>query len=295
MAAPAHDQIMQGSTLAAAGKLRYAAAGDKLLIVGGIYGNWQAFERLLDVITREKLSVEQVIFTGDLVAYCADGAAVAAYCRSHFGGSVMVRGNCERALAEDLDDCACGFEAGSVCRVLSESWFAHARRSIDADLKAWMGALPARVDLDFGGRRVAVIHGGADADNTFIFASDDGAGAHITALGVDGVIGGHCGVPFTRRWGGRLWHNSGALGMPANDGTARVWYSVWELAGDGVDIRHCSLAYDSAAAAAAMRAAGLPAGYQRTLVSGIWPSDSVLPAAERQQQGVPLSPPPHRW
>ena len=38
---------------------------------------------------------------------------------------------------------------------------------------------------------------------------------------LDGVIGGHCGLPFTKVVGDRLWHNPGAIGMPANDGTPR--------------------------------------------------------------------------
>ncbi|MGR3540985.1 MAG: hypothetical protein ACU0BS_06105 [Hasllibacter sp.] len=42
------------------------------------------------------------------------------------------------------------------------------------------------------------------------------------------------------------------------------------------------LAYDHAAAAREMRAAGLVQGYERTLETGIWPSEDVLPAAMRR-------------
>ena len=37
--------------------------------------------------------------------------------------------------------------------------------------------------------------------------------------GVDGLVAGHCGLPFTQTIDGRLWHNPGVIGMPANDGT----------------------------------------------------------------------------
>ena len=42
------------------------------------------------------------------------------------------------------------------------------------------------------------------------------------------------------------------------------------------------LAYDHAAAAADMRAAGLTQGYDRALETGWWPSEDVLPPALRR-------------
>jgi len=50
------------------------------------------------------------------------------------------------------------------------------------------------------------------------------------------------------------------------------------------------LDYDHAAAAAAMRMAGLPEGYAAALGSGIWPSCDVLPPAERARRGAKLMP-----
>ncbi len=39
--------------------------------------------------------------------------------------------------------------------------------------------------------------------------------------GADGVIGGDRGLPFTALVGGKLWHDAGAIGRPANDGSRR--------------------------------------------------------------------------
>jgi hypothetical protein len=90
---------------------------------------------------------------------------------------------------------------------------------------------------------------------------------------------------------GRLWHNPGAVGMPANDGTPRTWFSVIGSGAESGSLRiaHLALAYDHAAAASKMRGAGLPRGYADALSSGLWPSCDVLPGAEMKARGAPLN------
>ena len=95
-------------------------------------------------------------------------------------------------------------------------------------------------------------------------------------------------MPFTESIGGKLWHNAGIVGIPANDGTPRVWFSVIEARDGGLGIEHRALAYDHAAAAAAMQRAGLPPEYRHALASGIWPSCDVLPAREIAVRGLAL-------
>ena len=261
-----------------------------LLVFGGVCGNLAALEALLDWAGRRGVRADEMVCTGDWAAYCADGAAVVSRARG-LSGARMVRGNCERALAEDAEDCGCGFSPGSACAVLSDSWFRHARETIGLEARRWMGGLPFRSDFVFNGRRIAVVHAGSDSDNQFIFPSTPQGEKlrHLKALDADGIICGHSGIPFTETLGGnRVWHNSGALGMPANDGTARVWFSLWEATGARVRIRHLPLDYDCEAAREAMRLAGLPDGYRECLASGIWPSDDVLPSAERARQGRAL-------
>ncbi|MCA8930270.1 MAG: hypothetical protein KDC18_19600 [Alphaproteobacteria bacterium] len=104
------------------------------------------------------------------------------------------------------------------------------------------------------------------------------------------MIAGHCGLPFTRIFDGRLWHNPGVIGMPAHDGTPRVWCSVLTPERGGLRIELVALAYDHTTAAARMRAEGLPDGYAACLETGFWPSEDVLPAAERAARGKPLDP-----
>ena len=84
-----------------------------------------------------------------------------------------------------------------------------------------------------------------------------------------------------------LWHNPGVIGMPANDGTARGWFSVLTPRPGGLEIHHHALDYDAAGASRAMRAAGLPEPYATALQTGLWPSCDVLPPAELARRGQP--------
>ena len=197
-----------------------------VLVFGGPYGNWQATQAVLTRASELAIPAERIICTGDTVAYCGDAArTVAAIRRS---GIQVVMGNCEESLGEGRPDCGCGFEEGSDCDLLSVQWFTHTRDALDDEDKQWMSRLPRLLTFTMKGRKLAVIHGGADNLSRFVFRSEPEAEKirDLDALDVDGVIAGHCGLPFTEIIDGRLWHNAGVVGMPANDGTPRTWYSV---------------------------------------------------------------------
>lgn len=270
-------------------------AADVLLSFGGVYGNLHSLRALASAEAENDFSA--TVCAGDLAAYCADGAAVCEMMRRRFANATIVRGNCERAIAADEDECGCGFAPGSACDRLSAKWYPHARRSISAADRKWMGELPPRAFLQFGGRTIAVLHAAADSDNRFIFASTpaEEKRAILDELRADAVVAGHSGIPFTQNIGGKIWHNSGALGMPANDGTPRTWYAKWIREPGGVRIMHRALEYDFAAAQKAMTDAGLSAEYRDALQNGIWPSDEVLPPAERSRQGKAIFPQTYFW
>ena len=259
-----------------------------LLIFGGPYSNLEATTAIFDAAKRLSIGPERVICTGDVVAYGADAVETATLVRNF--GCHVVMGNCEESLASGTSDCGCGFPEDSACQRLSSSWFDHANRTVGPSLRSWMADLPRRIDVRFGATQLAVVHGGAETINKFIFASTPAAikAAEIDRAGVDGIIAGHCGIPFTQVVDGRLWHNAGAVGMPANDGTSSVWYSVLEARGDAIFIEHHILEYDYWLAAEKMRAAGLPEGYAAALETGIWPSCDVLPFKEIRECGVAL-------
>lgn len=271
--------------------LTEVAADGPLLVFGGPYSNLQATRAMLTEATRRGIPPGRVICTGDVVAYGADAAACCDLIMA--SGIWVIAGNCEENLAADALDCGCGFEEGTACDLLSRAWYAHANRQVTAAHRAWMAGLPRRITVRLpDGRRLAVLHGGASDISRFIFASNPQAdlAAEIATTGCDGVIAGHCGIPFARQVGSGIWINAGAIGMPADDGTPRIWFAVLTPGEAGLGVEILPLEYDHAAAAAAMRAAGLPEGYAAALGSGIWPSCDVLPPAERARRGEKLMP-----
>jgi predicted phosphodiesterase len=267
------------------------------LVFGGAYSNAQALRAVLAFARARDIPAERIVSTGDLVAYGADAAACVDLARD--SGILAIGGNCEENLGAGAADCGCGFAPGSSCDALSAAWYGHALAQLDPARRAWLAALPPRLDLEIAGLRLAVLHGAPSGVSTFVFPSGPtrvkaGELALLDADGaprVDGVIVGHSGLPFTQSVEGRLWHNSGALGMPANDGTPRVWCSVLVPGGRAgeLSVEHVALDYDHAGAAAAMRAACLPEVYARALETGLWADCDLLPEADRKTAGRPLA------
>jgi predicted phosphodiesterase len=279
----------------AASHRRTLAVSGPLLLCGGLYSNLEATQALLAFAERRRILRESIVCTGDVVAYCADPVATVDLVRA--AGIAVVMGNCEESLGDGAGDCGCGFDEGSACAALSVEWYAYADRRLDRESRQWMNALPRRIELELGGLRLAAIHGGSAQINKFVFPSAGEAelDVEIGRTACDGVLAGHCGLPFTRIVRGRLWHNSGSVGMPANDATPRVWCSILTPTGDGIAIEHVALRYDHAAAAAKMRRARLPAGYADALETGLWPSCDILPPPERSARGRAVEPGSTMW
>lgn len=264
-----------------------------VLVFGGAYSNRQATSAMLDRMRELGIPPERTICTGDMVAYCADPEDSVALIR---GANLhVVSGNCEEQLAAGADDCGCGFSEGSTCDLLSVAWYRFSSARIDTATRLWMASLPPRIDLEMHDRsgavtRLAIVHATLSSSSAFIFASspERTVAAELEHSGSDGVIAGHCGLPFTRMVDGRLWHNTGAIGMPANDGTPRGWYSLIIPGDQGIEIQHHSLDFDQHQAADRMTEEGLPQGYAEALRTGLWPSLDVLPEPERLATGKPL-------
>src|SRR5581483_3310917 len=274
---------------------RANAADEPLLVFGGPYSNLEATQALLAWAADRGIAPDRILCTGDIVAYGADPGPTLDLIRA--AGIRVIMGNCEEALAAGSADCGCGYAEGSACDRLAAHWYGYADRRLDAAQRAWMRALPRELVLAVGGKRLLAVHGGTSQINRFVFASTP-AGVkrvELARIAQDGVIAGHSGLPFSEIVDGRLWHNAGAIGMPANDGTPRLWFSLLRPEGEGVRIEHRALAYEHAAAAAKMRRAALPQEHASALETGLWPSLDVLPPAERAASGRPLAPGSLGW
>ncbi len=258
-----------------------------ILVFGGPYSNLRATNALIQEAERLRIPPHHVICTGDVVAYCAEPEETAQRIAAY--GCHVIQGNCEQQLATGANDCACNFEEGSACDLLAKGWYPFANARISQDMRHWMGALPTTLKFSYGGNIFRVIHGGHDEVARWVFASDKATLIdEFARCDVDVVIAGHCGLPFIANSGRRTWMNPGVIGMPANDGTADVWYGRLQATEDGLTLSTHRLSYDHAGASGAMRRHGYANGYARSLVTGLWPSLDILPEAETQQTGKRL-------
>lgn len=260
-----------------------------ILVFGGPYSNLQATQAMQQQAQQLQLKPEQIICTGDVVAYAAEPEETTRLIRDW--GIHVVAGNCEEQLAEGADDCGCGFEEGSVCDLLSRGWYPFALSRISVESQQWMAGLPKSMRFDYRGLHVHVLHGGRTQTNRFIFGSDQEILEEEAAeINADLILAGHAGIPFISRTKRATWLNAGVIGIPANDGTPDVWYALIEPTESErqVQISLKRLAYDHITAAAAMRKSGHANGYARSVVTGIWPSHDILPQVELEQTGKKL-------
>ncbi len=270
-----------------------------VLIFGGPYSNLQATEALLAQAKHLDIPPTNIICTGDIIAYA--GNPVETLDAIIQSGIQVVMGNCEDSFGNGGDDCGCGFDEGSACELLSRQWYSHADSTLTPWHRQWMRDLPGHLRFGIGRFRFAVIHGGVKDISRWIFKSTAECikRQEIDDLGwctpVDGIIGGHCGLPFVDDLGDKLWLNPGVIGMPANDGTPRTWYAVLDANGNGLTIDLRALDYAHELAANCMFEANLAPAYAKTLTTGLWPNMDVLPDIERTQVGQAIQPEMVTW
>jgi len=253
-----------------------------VMICGGPYSNLQATRAVFEQARLRGIAADHVICTGDVVAYCGAPAQTVAAVRA--SGCAVIAGNCEIQLAQNADDCGCGFEEGTTCDRLSMAWYEFARKQISDTDRAWMAALPDVASFTHHGKRYGVIHGGIRDVAAFIWASDseerlmsEWLALEVIVGPLDAVICGHSGLSFMRETARGAWINAGVVGMPPHDGGTQTRFALLRAGSATIE----TLTYDVAGAVADMDAAGLPHDYRDALRSGYWPSEDVLPEALR--------------
>lgn len=260
-----------------------------LLVFGGIYSNLQALEAMQQIAARLDISADRTICTGDLIGYCAQPKECLELVREW--GVHSIAGNVEIQLREDSDYCGCNFEEGSRCAGFSATWYPYAKYHVPESWLGWLNGLPDFIRFQYGKHRFGVVHGSFFETSEFVFRSQPWSvkASNLEAMEVDAILAGHCGLPFSESEGGRHWLNPGVIGMPANDGTPRVWYMVLREHPElGFTARHRSFGYDHATAAELMRQNYLPEEYARTLETGLWDNCEILPEVETAAAGVRL-------
>lgn len=266
----------------------------RLLVFGGPYSNLQALETLKGIADQFQIPPDNIICTGDIVGYCAQPEDSVQFVNSW--GIHAIQGNVEQNIIRGEDDCGCNFTEGGRCDLFSRTWFPYAVQSLSAKSVAWLGTLPLQLSFRYAGKSVAVLHGAATSIADFVFASTPWQVKETSflATGADVVLAGHAGLPFVDRRisdgpAERYWLNAGVIGMPANDGTPRVWYLLLDDTDGKFSYTFHPFTYDNRTAHQLMRTNRLPDSYADTLLTGIWDNCEILPDAEKALQGLAIT------
>lgn len=200
---------------------------DTLWIAGGLYGNPQALERLLELYDAEP-GDKALVFNGDFHWFDIDAADFSAINRSVLE-HVALRGNVETELASPAQGagCGCAYPEFVGDETVERSNGIHARlRATAAGLPEALGklaALPMHRVAEVGGERIGLVHGDADSlagwgFSQEVLASGEGraaARARFAAANVRVFASSHSCLPVLQTWpGGLALANNGAAGMP---------------------------------------------------------------------------------
>lgn len=259
--------------------------GNRLLFFGGVYSNLEALHELKDIAEQNNFAPDQIICNGDIVGYCANPEECIQEIKNW--GIHTILGNVEIQLRDQKDDCGCDFENGSRCDLFSKRWFPFAQTKLSQNSIDWLKTLPDHLKISWNRYKIGVVHGSFDHCSEYVFESTDWGLKKNQLLNneVDMVVGGHSGLPFHQSQDSLHWLNPGVIGMPANDGTSRVWYCVVKAHENQVSVSHYPFEYNKEKARQSMIQNALPLEYAKTLISGLWDNCEILPVQETERQG----------
>jgi putative phosphoesterase len=225
----------------------------RIAIFSDIHGNRHALERTLPDIEAQR--PERVYCLGDLVGYGAHPNEVTE--RVAEGRFPTVMGNYDDGVGYDRDECGCAYREARD-QELGQQSLAWTKAHTSAENKAFLRALVPEIRFEVDGTRVLLVHGSPRRMNEYLF--EDRAISSFERLAkssnADVIMFGHTHMPYTKTVDGVLFVNAGSVGKP-KDGDPRACWVLLDV-GPATTATFRRVEYDVAAAAAAVRASGLP-------------------------------------
>lgn len=259
-----------------------------VLLFGGVYSNLQALQALKSWAEENTYSPQNIFCTGDILGYCAQPNECIALLRRW--NVRIIAGNVEINVREGKDNCGCDFNSGGRCDLFSKNWYSYIRSKVTAEEIDWIKTLAEHICFQYNHKKVTLVHGSWFNTSDFIFRSTPWKikQDNFDACNADIIVAGHCGLPFTDEHNDKLWLNAGVIGMPANDGSNKVWFATLGDTDASLKYTFHKLSYDYKTASRLMKENGLPLSYSDTLSTGIWDNCEILPEKETSMQGKPI-------
>lgn len=232
----------------------------RIAIFSDIHGNRHALSAVLADIDRE--APDRVYCLGDLVGYGAYPNEVIE--RIAGRGISTIMGNYDDGVGFDRDECGCAYTDPEM-KKLGDKSLMWTREVVTPENKEFLRSLLPNIRFEVDGRRFLLVHGSPRRINEYVYEDRPLFSLeHIAkSAEADVLVFGHTHLPYAKEVAGVLFVNVGSVGKP-KDGDARAGYVILDV-GDEVQVEFRRVPYDVAAAAAAVRATGLPAHFAELL------------------------------
>ena len=197
----------------------------RVAFLSDVHANFPALWRALEGARRH--GAEDVVCAGDLVGFGPHPVEVVRLLMER--RVRCVRGNVERKL---LDLPSSPKRLRKKLDKKASAALAWTALALGEEERRFLEALPERLDLDFGGCSVLVVHGSPLSDTDYVYPSltRRALEAKLGPLRPAVLVCGHSHVPFTRLLGGTRVVNCGSVGKPV-DGDPRGAYALVDFLG----------------------------------------------------------------
>jgi putative phosphoesterase len=244
----------------------------RLAIFSDIHGNMHALDAVWQDI--QKQAPDAIYCLGDLVGYGAFPNEVTAFV--HDSGVPTIMGNYDDGVGFDRDECGCAYK-DPVSREQGQESLMWTRSVTTADNKTYLRSLEPQIRLEVGGLRLLLVHGSPRKMNEYLY--EDRPQASFERLAVqsdaDVLMFGHTHLPYQKTVAETLFVNTGSVGKP-KDGDPRAGYVVFDTE-EPASVSFHRVAYDVAAAAAAIRATDIPGVFADQIEAGRQPAKAGVP------------------
>lgn len=226
----------------------------RLAVLSDVHGNIHALDAVLAHIGQQ--DVDLILCLGDLVGYGAFPNEVAQTIRER--NIPAIRGNYDDGVGFDKPECGCAYKQAEE-RERGDRSLAWTKAQVTDRNRRYLAALPDSIALRVMGHILRFVHGSPRRINEYLFQDrpDESLKHALGGEPATALFFGHTHLPYHRVVDGTHFVNVGSAGKP-KDGDPRAGYVLVEVTGDGLQAEFVRVAYDVAAAAAAIRATDLP-------------------------------------
>ena len=236
----------------------------RLAVFSDIHGNLQGLEAVLADIQQRGADV--VWCGGDLVGYGANPGEVVDRIRELSIPTIM--GNYDDGIGYFRILCGCDYksEADAERGARSIAW---TKQHTTEAQKAYLRNLPYKLQREFEGHQVVLVHGSPVRLNEYLFetVADGVFAAHLENTRADVLLFGHTHKPYHKVLSGRHLVNTGSAGKPKH-GNPNATYALLDLTPTEVKVQIVEVSYDYEAAARAIEATDLPHEFAQMLREG---------------------------